>query len=210
MCMGLNRYRMGIGESHFAEAPLLKIYGYVALDIHGPLFTERRRRTGIGIPIINLVRPSKAYNGNPHNKTVSSLWMEAMKNISVKMICNVLTKVLLSRAMCTLVTCAHNTIRCILVRSCKGSKPRDLCLELYDRSEIWQAHRHQYCRCACQISKRCDNFKAMRLWDYMRSYDKMSYRLLKRVPGKAPFTQGPELRATFERPKIWPGRSTVA
>ena len=25
------------------------------------------------------------------------------------------------------------------------------------RSEIWQPHRHHCCRCACQISKRCDN-----------------------------------------------------
>ena len=38
----------------------------------------------------------------------------------------------------------------------KVSKPRNLYLELYDRSGIWQAHR-QCCRCACQISKRCDN-----------------------------------------------------
>ena len=38
------------------------------------------------------------------------------------------------------------------------SKFRDLSLELLDRSEIWQAHRQHCCRCACQISKRCDNF----------------------------------------------------
>ena len=40
---------------------------------------------------------------------------------------------------------------------CKISKPRDLYLELSDRSEIWQAPRQQGCRSAGQISKRCDN-----------------------------------------------------
>ena len=88
------------------------------------------------------------------------------------------------RRQCVLVTCVHYRIRCDLVRSCKGSKQRNLCLELYDRSEIWRAHRQQCCQCACQMSKRCDNSKAMQLWDYMRSYDKTSYLILKRVPGK--------------------------
>ena len=45
------------------------------------------------------------------------------------------------------------------VRSRKVSKPRDLYLELSDRSEIWQALRQQCCRCVCQISKRYDNFR---------------------------------------------------
>ena len=34
---------------------------------------------------------------------------------------------------------------------------RDLYLELYNCFEIWRALRQQYCRCACQISKRCDD-----------------------------------------------------
>ena len=45
------------------------------------------------------------------------------------------------------------------VRSRKVSKPRDLYLELSDRSKIWQALRQHCCRCACQISKRYDNLK---------------------------------------------------
>ena len=49
--------------------------------------------------------------------------------------------------------------RRLSVRSRKVSKPRDLYLELADRSEIWQALRQQCCRCACQISKRYDNLK---------------------------------------------------
>ena len=49
--------------------------------------------------------------------------------------------------------------RRLSVRSRKVSKPRDLDLELSDRSEIWQALRQQCCRCACQISKRYDNLK---------------------------------------------------
>ena len=49
--------------------------------------------------------------------------------------------------------------RRLSVRSRKVSKPRDLYLELSDRSEIWQALRQQCCRCACQSSKRYDNLK---------------------------------------------------
>ena len=49
--------------------------------------------------------------------------------------------------------------RRLSVRSRQVSKPRDLYLELSDRSEIWQALRQQCCRCACQISKRYDNLK---------------------------------------------------
>ena len=49
--------------------------------------------------------------------------------------------------------------RRLSVRSRKVSKPRDLYLELSDRSEILQALRQQCCRCACQISKRYDNLK---------------------------------------------------
>ena len=49
--------------------------------------------------------------------------------------------------------------RRLSVRSRQVSKPRDLYLELSDRSEIWQALRQQCCRCACQISQRCDNLK---------------------------------------------------
>ena len=58
----------------------------------------------------------------------------------------------------------------LIGRSRKGSKQRDLYLELYDRSEILQAPQQQCCRCACQISKRCDNFNYQShgfesLWD---------------------------------------------
>ena len=44
----------------------------------------------------------------------------------------------------------------VIVRSRKVSKPRDFYLELSDRFEIWQVHRQHCCRCACQISKRCN------------------------------------------------------
>ena len=47
-------------------------------------------------------------------------------------------------------------LRCLIIRSCEDLKLQDLCLELSDRSEIWQAHRQQCCRGACQISKRCN------------------------------------------------------
>ena len=49
--------------------------------------------------------------------------------------------------------------RRFIVRSREVSKSRDLYLELFDRSEIWQAHRQHCCRCACQISKRYVSLK---------------------------------------------------
>ena len=49
--------------------------------------------------------------------------------------------------------------RRLSARSRKVSKPRNLYLELSERSEIWQALRQRCCRCACQISKRYDNLK---------------------------------------------------
>ena len=77
-------------------------------------------------------------------------------------------------------------IRCLSVRSRKVSKPRDLYLELSDRSEIWQALRQHGCRCACQISKRCNNSKYQSR-DFDTSRDlakKTSFRILRRGPGR--------------------------
>ena len=65
--------------------------------------------------------------------------------------------------------------RRLFVRSRKVSKPRDLYLELSDRSEIWQALRQQCCRCACQISKRYDNLKYQsRGFETLRDLKKLS------------------------------------
>ena len=47
--------------------------------------------------------------------------------------------------------------RRLTARSREASRSRDLYLEWSDRSEIWLAHRQHCCRCACQISDRCDN-----------------------------------------------------
>ena len=44
-------------------------------------------------------------------------------------------------------------IRRLIARYCNVSKQRNLCLELYDRSESRQAHRKESCRCSCQIAK---------------------------------------------------------
>ena len=49
--------------------------------------------------------------------------------------------------------------RRLSLRSREVSKPRDWYFELSYRSEIWQAHRQQCCRSACQISERSDNSK---------------------------------------------------
>ena len=47
----------------------------------------------------------------------------------------------------------------LFVRSREVSKPRDWYFKLSYRFEIWQAHRQQCCRSACQISERSDNSK---------------------------------------------------
>ena len=44
-----------------------------------------------------------------------------------------------------------------MTRSREVSKSRDLDFECFNSSEIWQAHRQQCCRCACQILERYDN-----------------------------------------------------
>ena len=49
--------------------------------------------------------------------------------------------------------------RRLFVRSRKVTKPRDWYFKLSYRFEIWQAHRQQCCRSACQISERSDNSK---------------------------------------------------
>ena len=73
--------------------------------------------------------------------------------------------------------------RRLSVRSRQVSKPRDLYLELSDRSEIWQAVLPMW----------LSNFKAIRqfkvpiswLRDFTRSYEKTSFRILRRGPGTA-------------------------
>ena len=80
-------------------------------------------------------------------------------------------------------------IRRFIVRSRKISKPRDLYLELIDRSKIWQAHRQHCCRCACQFSKQC-NYLNYQSRSFEASRDltiyKTFYRILKRGPGVIP------------------------
>ena len=75
--------------------------------------------------------------------------------------------------------------RRLSVRSRKVSKPRDWYFKLSYRFEIWQAHRQQRCRSACQISERSDNAKYKSLkacqcdlyhrsWKRWRLADKLS------------------------------------
>ena len=48
-------------------------------------------------------------------------------------------------------------IRRLIERSREVSNGRHFYLELSDHDKIWQAPPLHCCRCACQISKRCDN-----------------------------------------------------
>ena len=75
---------------------------------------------------------------------------------------------------------SHYPKRRLSVRSNKVSKPRDLYLELFDRSEMWQALRQQCCRCACQISKRYSNLKYRSRGFQTRGYDSRGYELLRK------------------------------
>ena len=50
-------------------------------------------------------------------------------------------------------------IRRLIIRSHEVSKPWDRKFKSSHRFEIWQAHRQQCCRGACQISERSDNSK---------------------------------------------------
>ena len=98
-------------------------------------------------------------------------------------------------------------IRYLSVTSHSVLKPRDLYLELYtyncttalefDRRFV---SSDADCRHACKISKWCDDLQLsfLRLWDFSRSDDKMSLRVLKRAqifimwiptPGKTVFLQ---------------------
>ena len=73
--------------------------------------------------------------------------------------------------------------RRLFVRSREVSKPRDWYFKLSYRVEIWQTHRQQ--------SKCLSNFRVIgqfqiqisRLQDFTRSYEKTSFRILRRGPG---------------------------
>ena len=67
------------------------------------------------------------------------------------------------------------------LRSRKVSKAWDGQLKYSYRFEIWQASWQQCCRGACQISGRSD-YSKYKSRDAVRSYDKTSYRILKRGP----------------------------
>ena len=98
--------------------------------------------------IYNNSRSKYNYNGNQFSK---SLWHHQTVPI---------TKIVLEHAGSRSARApSQYAKRRLFVTSRKVSKPRDLYLELSDRSEIWQALRQHCCRCACQISKWYDNLK---------------------------------------------------
>ena len=77
-------------------------------------------------------------------------------------------------------------IWCVIVRSREVLNPWNLCLELFDSSEILQAPQQHCCQSACQISEWCNNSNYQScLWlcNIMRFYDKISYTILKQGPG---------------------------
>ena len=83
------------------------------------------------------------------------------------------------------------------VRPRKVSKPRDLYLELSDRSEIWQALRQQCSRCACQVSKRYDNLKYQ-----SRGFETLRDLSKRRLFG---YWDGAQVNTSYERIVTWDG-----
>ena len=76
-------------------------------------------------------------------------------------------------------------IRRLIIRSHKVSKPQDLYLELSNRSRIWQAHRQHCYQCACQISKRYENFNTR-----SRTFETLRDLTIRRLIGYWNGTQG--------------------
>ena len=76
--------------------------------------------------------------------------------------------------------------RLLSVRYRKVSKPRDLYLELSNRSEIWQASRQQCLPMCLSNFKAIWQFKVPISWlrDFTRSYEKTSSRILRRGPAR--------------------------
>ena len=83
-------------------------------------------------------------------------------------------------------------IRRVIVRSRQVSKPRNLYLELTDRSEIRQSPRQQCCRGACQILKRCDDLNYQSR-GFETSRDLTSRRLIHVID----IETGPRMRRTL-------------
>ena len=68
----------------------------------------------------------------------------------------------------------------------KTLKVRDRVLKCLYRFEIWQAHWQRWCQGACQISERLDISKyKSHSFKTVRSYDKMSYQILKQGPASS-------------------------
>ena len=88
-------------------------------------------------------------------------------------------------------------IRRLIVRSRKVSKPRDLYLELSDRSEIWQAPRQQCCRGACQISKRHEHFNTR-----SRAFETLRDLTIRRLIGYRNGAQSPS-SITNTKTSLW-------
>ena len=70
-------------------------------------------------------------------------------------------------------------IRHLILISRKASKQPDLYLKLYDRIEIRQASRQQWSQSEVLIQT-----ANLATWDFTRSYDKTSYRILKQGPDR--------------------------
>ena len=80
-------------------------------------------------------------------------------------------------------TSFHWAVRRLTARSCEALKPRDLGLDFYNHSEIWQAARQQGCRDAfeCPSDIPSLQYPISRLRDFETKFGgKTSYRLMNR------------------------------
>ena len=114
---------------------------------------------------------------------LNCVWILNQRLPQIQTVSNNVMKYLMAKGVARSKTRApfQYPIRRLIVRSREVSKPRDRQFKLSYRYEIWQARRQQWC---------LSNFRAIGLFwiqisrhrDFTRSYDKTSYRILKRDP----------------------------
>ena len=78
-------------------------------------------------------------------------------------------------------TCTNTYWWTHILRSCGVLKLRDWKFKLSHRFDIWQAPQQHSCWDACKISESSYNskYKSHGFWDFVRSYNKASYQILK-------------------------------
>ena len=84
-----------------------------------------------------------------------SCWIPIQQHSNTSVITRVVSLPLRTTITAKSMACIHSAVRRLTALSREVSKPQDSALDFYNRYEIWQASRQQYCRDAIRISERC-------------------------------------------------------